>query len=85
MFYSAACLGEFTLTNLGCFDPDIHCKQSDMQKVQDRNNLEQTVFFIPKTKASAHGEDVFWATQDGPSDLQALLENHFNINNPLLT
>ncbi|SJL06821.1 uncharacterized protein ARMOST_10163 [Armillaria ostoyae] len=85
MFYSAARLGEFTLTNLGCFDPDTHCKWSNMRKVRDRNNLEQTAFFIPKTKSSAHGEDVFWAMQDGPSDPQALLENHFNDNNPPLT
>ncbi|KAK0434350.1 hypothetical protein EV421DRAFT_1892776 [Armillaria borealis] len=74
-FYSAARLGEFTLANLGCFDPD----------VRDRNNLEQTMFFIPKTKTNVHGEDVFWATQSGPSDPQALLDNHFKINNPPLS
>lgn len=27
---------------------------------------------------------MFWATQDGPSDPQALLENHFAVNNPPL-
>ncbi|KAK0216607.1 hypothetical protein EDD85DRAFT_782050 [Armillaria nabsnona] len=84
-FYSAAHLGEFTLTTLGCFDPDVHCKRSNMRKVRDRNNLEQTVFFIPKTKTSPHGEDVFWATQEGLSDPQALLDNHFNVNNPPLS
>ncbi|PBK67351.1 hypothetical protein ARMSODRAFT_989180 [Armillaria solidipes] len=72
IFYSAVQLGEFTLLNLQCFDPD----------TRDHNKLEQTVFFIPKTKTSVHGEDVFWATQDGPSDLQHLLENHFTVNNP---
>ncbi|PBK97134.1 hypothetical protein ARMGADRAFT_1052895 [Armillaria gallica] len=41
-----------------------------------------TVFFIPKTKTSVHGEDVFWAIQDGPSDPQHLLENHFAVNDP---
>ncbi|KAK0191738.1 hypothetical protein F5146DRAFT_931255, partial [Armillaria mellea] len=84
-FYSAARLGEFTLPNLQCFDPDIHCKRSNVQKSRYRNNLEQTVFFIPKTKTSIHGEDVFWATQDRPSDPQALLENHFAVNDPPLT
>ncbi|PBK80093.1 hypothetical protein ARMGADRAFT_1098726 [Armillaria gallica] len=49
---------------------------------RNRNKLEQTVFFIPKAKTSVHGEDVFWATQDGPSDPQHLLENHFTINDP---
>ncbi|KAK0451929.1 hypothetical protein EV421DRAFT_1977598, partial [Armillaria borealis] len=73
-FYSAARLGEFMLPNLQCFDPN----------TRDHNNL-QTVFFIPKTKSSVHGEDVFWATQDGPSDPQALLENHFAVNDPPLT
>ncbi|KAK0430699.1 hypothetical protein EV421DRAFT_1912589 [Armillaria borealis] len=81
-FYSAARLGEFTLPNLQCFDPNVHCKRSN---TRDRNNLEQTVFFIPKTKSCVHGEDVFWATQDGPSDPQALLENHFTVNDPPLT
>ncbi|KAK0234966.1 hypothetical protein EDD85DRAFT_922351 [Armillaria nabsnona] len=81
-FYSAARLGEFTLPNLQCFDPDVHCKRSDVRKTRDRNNLEQTVFFIPKTKTSVHGEDVFWAIQDGPSDPQHLLENHFAMNDP---
>ncbi|KAK0448168.1 hypothetical protein EV421DRAFT_1889523 [Armillaria borealis] len=74
-FYSAARLGEFTLPNLQCFDPN----------TRDHNNLEQTVFFIPKTKSSVHGEDVFWATQDGPSNPQALLKNHFAVNDPPLT
>ncbi|PBK85425.1 hypothetical protein ARMGADRAFT_942161, partial [Armillaria gallica] len=81
-FYSAARLGEFTLPNLQCFDPDSHCKRSDVRKTRDRNKLEQTVFFIPKTKTSVHGEDVFWAIQDGPSDPQHLLENHFAVNDP---
>ncbi|SJL14243.1 uncharacterized protein ARMOST_17699 [Armillaria ostoyae] len=31
-FYSGARLGEFTLTNLGCFDLLVHCKRSDVQK-----------------------------------------------------
>ncbi|KAK0444519.1 uncharacterized protein EV420DRAFT_1622731 [Desarmillaria tabescens] len=45
--------------------------------VCDRNNLEQTVFFIPKTKTSANGEDVFWAIQSGLTDSDHLLQNHF--------
>ncbi|SJL07018.1 uncharacterized protein ARMOST_10361 [Armillaria ostoyae] len=84
-FYSGARLGEFTLTNLGCFDPLVHCKRSDVRKVRDRNKFKQTVFFLPRTKTSIQGEDVFWAAQDGPSNPEMLLENHFSVNAPPAT
>ncbi len=32
-FYSAAQLDEFMLPNLQCFNPDVHCKRSNVQKV----------------------------------------------------
>ncbi|KZT31024.1 hypothetical protein SISSUDRAFT_995597, partial [Sistotremastrum suecicum HHB10207 ss-3] len=43
---------------------------------------EVTVFALPKTKASATGEDVYWAKQQGPEDPHFALQNHFRINNP---
>jgi hypothetical protein len=41
-----------------------------------------TVFRLPHTKSSSDGEDVFWAVQQGVSDPQAALANHFAINSP---
>ena len=57
---------------------------SDVQhKVQDRNGLEETVIFLPWTKAAREqGEKIFWATQNRIVDPQAALANHLKVNNP---
>jgi hypothetical protein len=81
-FFSAARLGEFTLPALKAFIPDQHVKPSDVHQRRDRNDLEVTVFSLPRTKCSNTGEDVFWAAQDGVYDPQAALNNHFTINSP---
>ena len=81
-FYSAARLGEFTLPSLKAFIPSQHVKPSDVRLDQDRNGLQVTVFKLPRTKSAINGEDVFWAIQQGASDPQAALANHFAINNP---
>lgn len=85
-FWGAARLGEVTVPNLGAFDPAIHVKLQDVEfNVKDRNNLEQTVIFIPWTKvAKQKGEKIFWADQDGVTDPQAAFANHLKINNPLV-
>lgn len=83
-FYSVARVGELTLPTLSSFNPASHVKLSDVRQVRDRNNLEETVFFIPKTKSAPEGEDIFWATQLGPSDPTAAFANHLRINNPPL-
>ena len=82
IFYSVACTGEFTLPALNAFDPTQHVKPSNMSNRLDCNNLEVTVFHLPKTKCSSEGEDVFWSQQNGITDLKAALENHFQINDP---
>ncbi len=81
-FYSAAHLGEFTVPTLLSFNPETHVSRKNVHHVQDRNGLQQTAFFLPRTKAAPMGEDVFWSCQAGPSDPQTLLTNHFAVNTP---
>ena len=81
-FYSVARTGEFTVPTLTAFDPTQHVKPSDISVRRDRNDLEVTVFHLPKTKCATEGEDVFWSHQDGITDPKALLENHLQVNNP---
>ena len=76
IFYSVACTG---LPTLNTFDPAWHVKPMDISNQKDHNNLEVTVFHIPKTKCSSEGEDVFWSCV---SDPKAALDNHFRINDP---
>ena len=83
-FWGTARLGEVTVPKLNGFDPIIHVKVSNVQHgVRDRNNLEETVIFIPWTKASKErGEKIFWAKQNGIIDPQGALANHLKVNNP---
>jgi hypothetical protein len=79
-FYSVARTGEFTVPAMKKYDPRIHVKRSDIRFDEDRNGLKVTVFALPQTKCSLTGEDVYWARQDGPSDPETLLNNHFLVN-----
>ena len=81
-FFTAAQLGEFTLSSLKAFTPDEHIKPSDVHYNQDRHGLQVTVFKLPRTKSSITGEDVFWSTQQGAVDPQAAFANHLLVNNP---
>lgn len=83
-FWGTVRLGEVTVAKLDGFNPNIHVKISDIQQgVRDRNNLEETVIFLPWTKAAREkGEKIFWARQDGITDPQDALENHLKVNNP---
>ena len=67
------------------FDPRIHVKVSDIRfGVRDRNNLEETIIFLPWTKSSREkGENIFWARQEGVTDPQAALANHLKVNKPI--
>lgn len=82
LFYATSRTAEFTVKSLTAFNPSIHVKRSDVTRVRDRNGLEQTNFALPRTKSSPHGESVYWARQDGPTDPEAALDNHFVVNNP---
>jgi hypothetical protein len=80
-FYAVARLGEFTVPSIKSFTPAKHITRTNVSKAFDRNGLPVTKFHIPITKMSPiNGEDAFWAVQEGPSDPQAALENHFHIN-----
>lgn len=81
-FYATAQLGEFTILRLDAFDPAMHIKPSDMRKDSDRQGRQTTNFHLPRTKAAPQGEDVYWAKQDGLSDPEDTLNNHFHVNNP---
>ena len=67
-FYSVSRTGEFTVLMLTAFDPTRHIKPSDISVKRDHNDLEVTVFHLPKTKCATEGEDVFWSRQDGITD-----------------
>ena len=82
IFHSVACTGKFTLTTLNAFDPLQHVKPSDISNRTDSNNLEVTVFHLPRTKCAPEGEDVFWSHQDGVTDPKTALNNHLQTNNP---
>ena len=81
-FYTIARSGEFTVPALNAFDPKLHITRAGIYQCQDHNGLEVTAFKLPKTKCSSDGEEVFWATQDGPTDPQSALDNHYQVNNP---
>ncbi|KAJ7259525.1 hypothetical protein B0H12DRAFT_1182131 [Mycena haematopus] len=82
LYWSTSRGGEFTVKTLTSFDPNIHIKRSDVSDVVDRNALKQTNFFLPRTKSAPHGESVYWAQQNGPSDPQAAFLNHLSVNSP---
>ncbi len=81
-FYTAARLGEFTVPKLDAFNAAKHVKPSDMREETDRKGLRSTVFHLPQTKTTIHGEDVSWSAQASPTDPEAALKNHLAINSP---
>ena len=66
------------------FDPSIHVKVSDVQhNIRDRNDLEETVIFLPWTKVTKEkGKNIFWAKQTRVVNPQSALTNHIQVNNP---
>ena len=81
-FYAAACLGEFTVPNLTAFNREMHVKPSDIRIEYDCNGLSSTIFHIPRTKASLHGEDVSWSKQADDTDPEAAFTHHMALNKP---
>ena len=81
-FYAAARLGEFTVPNLTAFNREMHVKPSDIRIEYDCNGLSSTIFHIPRTKASLHGEDVSWSKQVGDTDPEAAFTHHMALNKP---
>jgi hypothetical protein len=82
-FYASARLGEFTVRRLDSFDPNKYVTRRNLSHDQDRGGNKVTILHLPKTKTSqVEGEDVFWATQDGPTNPDAALANHLAVNDP---
>jgi hypothetical protein len=84
----AAQLGKLTVKNLSSFNNEVHVKVTDLQRnIVDRSGNVVTTFHIPQTKVMPKekgGEIVFWARQDGPTDPDAALTSHVELNEPPL-
>jgi hypothetical protein len=48
----------------------------------DQNQLSTTILCIPKTKVAPNGEDIYWSKQNDPTDPEAALANHLEVNAP---
>ncbi|KAF8834533.1 hypothetical protein BDN67DRAFT_914799, partial [Paxillus ammoniavirescens] len=81
-FWCTAWIGKFTVPCLDAFDPSLHVKPSNVTHEKDRQGVMVANFCLPRTKSALLGEDISWAQQHSPSDPQAALQNHFNMNNP---
>ncbi|KAF5380028.1 hypothetical protein D9615_006170 [Tricholomella constricta] len=82
LFYSASRVGEFTVRRLNAFDPSTHPSRQSLRRDQDRDGRKVTILHIPRTKTSVEGEEVFWSAQNGPSDPEAAMDRHLELNNP---
>ena len=81
VFFTTACLGEFTIPMLKSFDTSRHIKPSDIFMDTDRNGLKSTGFHLPVTK-SGGPEDVLFSAQTGRINPESALQRHLAINNP---
>ena len=84
IFYTAACVGEFTVQRLDTFKPSEHITRRGVRDDTDRNGLHTRVFALPRTKVSPTGEEVNWAKQDRPTDPLDVFDKHIKINDPPL-
>lgn len=82
VFWGTARLGEFVLPTLSAFDPAVHVKPSNMSQRSDRQGNNVTNFFVPRTKTSPSGEDIFWGRQAGLADPHVALAVHLDRNRP---
>ena len=79
-FYATTCLGEFTISQLDAFNPNVHVKPLDVRKDTDRHGRQTINFHLPWIKATPQEEDIYWARQEGPSDPDDAFNNHLHIN-----
>ena len=63
----------------GIHSPKIRCFQCSEH---NQNGLRSTIFHLPHTKTTIHGENVSWSAQAGLTDPEAALQNHLAINTP---
>lgn len=79
-FWCTARLGEFVVPRIKDFDAKKAICRENIETVTDGQGLAQTVFHLPWTKTAPTGEDVYWARQEGLSDPESALKNHFRVN-----
>jgi hypothetical protein len=80
-FYCIARLGEFTVPTIKAnFDPAKYISRGHVTVTIDRHGLRVTKFHLPRTKTSPTGEETYWAAQEGLSNPESALENHFRVN-----
>ncbi|GLB43997.1 putative zn-finger domain-containing protein [Lyophyllum shimeji] len=82
LFYSASRVGEFTVRRLDAFDDSTHVSRKCLRRDQDRNGKKVSVLHLPRTKSAPQGEDVYWSAQEGPTDPEAALDRHLEVNQP---
>ena len=83
-FWGIARVGEVTVPDAQGFKASLHVKPADVHfDVQDKNGLVQMEFHLPWTKsAREQGKKIYWAQQNGPSDLKVALTHHLKVNKP---
>ncbi|THH29295.1 hypothetical protein EUX98_g4898 [Antrodiella citrinella] len=83
-YYGIARLGELTVKTIAKFKakPTQYVRRQNVSLQVDRGGRKVTAIFIPVTKVSKSGEEIYFAQQDGLTDPESALRNHFNINKP---
>jgi hypothetical protein len=81
-FYTAGCVGEFTVKQLDHFDHTKHATLANLRQEKGHNRLQVIAHHLPITKAASEGENISWAQQNGPTDSCESLENHMQVNKP---
>ena len=81
-FFSCARLGEFTVINIRSFSKKHHITIENVKIKNDFRQRPTVSLFLPCTKTSSSGEEVFFKQQQYQCDPQTALANHININKP---
>ena len=81
LFYGVARVGELTVDKLSAFDPTIHVRRANIRSVV-RDGLPCTAIFIPQTKTSDDGQEIYWSPEANLTDPDAALRHHLSLNVP---
>jgi hypothetical protein len=76
-------LQQFTIPNLLSYDPTTHPSQASLSEGRDQQGNSVTVLHLPRTKTTpldCRGKSVFWAEQEGFSNLVAAMQAYLAIN-----
>jgi hypothetical protein len=84
LFYALGQTGELTVPRQDSFQEDCHVHLAGLSSHTDRGGNRVTTIHVPRTKVSVEGESIYWAKQEGPTDPDAALANHRQVNNSQL-